>query len=106
EALRESEAQELIAEEVANPFDLSAGPLFRAKLLRLDCEEHVLLLNMHHIVSDGWSITVFSRELSTLYNAFSRNELSPLPALPIQYADYTAWQREWLQGVGAYGLNA
>ena len=70
----------------------------RATLLRLAHEDHVLLLTLHHIVSDGWSMGVFYREVSVLYQAFSNAEPSSLPALPIQYADFAIWQREWLPG--------
>jgi NRPS condensation-like uncharacterized protein len=80
------------------PFDLARGPLLRATLVRLDEEDHVLLFNMHHIVSDGWSMQVLVREVSTLYGAFSRGEEPRLPELPVQYADFAVWQREWLSG--------
>ncbi|HEU4562699.1 MAG TPA: amino acid adenylation domain-containing protein, partial [Longimicrobium sp.] len=96
---REAEVQrELVVESGARPFDLSAGPLFRASLLRLGAEEHVLLLSQHHIVSDGWSMGVLYRELSALYEAYREGRESPLPALPVQYADYAVWQREQLEG--------
>jgi amino acid adenylation domain-containing protein len=95
---REAEAQQLATEEARRPFDLAQGPLLRAILLRLDKEEHVLLLTMHHIVSDGWSMGILFRELSALYGAFSVGKPSPLPELPIQYADFAVWQRQWLQG--------
>ncbi|MGD2146473.1 MAG: condensation domain-containing protein, partial [Anaerolineae bacterium] len=95
---REAEARRLAGEEARRPFDLAEGPLLRAGLLRLGAEEHVLLLTMHHIVSDGWSMGVFFREVRTLYKAFSSGKPSPLSLLPIQYADFAAWQREWLQG--------
>src|SRR5205807_1086461 len=95
--VREAESQRLIAEEAQRPFDLEQGPLFRAQLLRLGDEEHILLLTFHHAISDGWSHGVFLRELSSLYNAFSAGLPSPLPQLPVQYADYAAWQRDWLQ---------
>jgi len=85
-------------EEAHRPFDLTKGPLLRANLLRLGEAEHVLLLTIHHIVSDGWSIGGFVRELAALYEAYMTGRPSPLPALPIQYADFAAWQREWLQG--------
>jgi hypothetical protein len=88
----------LIGEEVETHFDLSRGPLLRVLLLHLGEEEYVMLLTMHHIVSDGWSLGVLVRELSTLYEAFSRGESLQLPDLPIQYADFAAWQRNWLQG--------
>src|SRR5205085_7801955 len=72
--------------------------VFRARLLRLGGEEFALLLAMHHIVSDAWSIGVFIREIGVLYAAFSQGKPSPLPELPIQYADFALWQREWLSG--------
>jgi hypothetical protein len=96
--LREDEARRRAGEEAALPFDLARGPLLRARLLRLAEEEHVCLLTMHHIVSDGWSMGVLVREVGALYEAFSRGEESPLTELPIQYADYAVWQRNWLQG--------
>ena len=74
------------------------GRCFEVTLLRLGEDDHVLLLTMHHIVSDGWSMGVLYRELSVLYRAFTSGEPSPLAELPIQYADYAVWQREWLQG--------
>ncbi|MDH7486312.1 MAG: amino acid adenylation domain-containing protein [Anaerolineae bacterium] len=95
---REAEARRLAAEEVMRPFDLARGPLFRAVLLRLATDDHVLILPMHHIIADGWSIGILLRELAALYTAFSKGQPSPLPELPIQYADYAAWQRETLQG--------
>ncbi|MBW3656552.1 MAG: AMP-binding protein, partial [Gemmatimonadetes bacterium] len=96
---REAEVRrELVAEATARPFDLSAGPLFRASLLRLGAEEHVLLLAQHHIVSDGWSMGVLYRELSALYAAYREGRESPLPELAVQYADYAVWQREQLAG--------
>ena len=98
QAEREAEAKRLALEEKHRPFDLERGPVFRARLLQLGEEEHVLLISMHHIVSDGWSMGVFWRELGALYEAFSRGGPSPLPELPIQYADYALWQRQWLRG--------
>ncbi len=94
---REEEARRLATAEARRPFDLSQGPLFRATLIRLDEDDHLLLLTMHHIVSDGWSMGVLHRELSVLYQAFSQGQPSPLADLPIQYADYAVWQREWLK---------
>ena len=85
-------------DEAAQAFDLSAGPLIRGQLLRLGEDDHLLLVTQHHIVSDGWSIGVLVQEFSALYNALSRNAPIPLPPLPIQYADYAVWQRQWLQG--------
>jgi amino acid adenylation domain-containing protein len=98
DADREAEVKRLTTEEARLPFDLAAGPLFRAGLLRLGDEDHVLLLSMHHIVSDGWSLGVLFPELSTLYDAYREGRDSPLPELPVQYADYALWQREQLQG--------
>ncbi len=95
---QESEIQRLASEEARKPFDLANGPLLRLTMLQLAESEHVLLLTLHHIVSDGWSMSVLMRELTVLYDAFSREEPSPLPQLPVQYADYAVWQREWLQG--------
>ena len=97
-AEREHEAGRLAEAEAQLPLDLSNGPLLRAGVLRLGEEDHVLLLTMHHIVSDGWSMSVLLRELTTLYEAFLDDRDSPLPELPIQYADFAAWQREWLSG--------
>ncbi|HEX7239342.1 MAG TPA: amino acid adenylation domain-containing protein, partial [Longimicrobiaceae bacterium] len=85
-------------EEARRPFDLAAGPLFRARLLRVADGEHALLLCMHHVVSDGWSLGVLFHEMSALYGAFAAGRESPLPELPVQYADYAVWQREWLTG--------
>ena len=87
-----------VREEASAPFDLEHGPLIRGRLIRTGDEEHVLLITMHHIVSDGWSMGVLIRELSALYKAFSRGESDPLRPLAIQYADYAAWQRQWLSG--------
>lgn len=88
-----------IATEFAQqPFDLSQAPLLRAKLLRLTQQQHMLLLVMHHIISDGWSIGILIRELAEIYKAFSDNLPSPLPELSIQYADFAYWQKQWLQG--------
>ncbi|RCJ40837.1 non-ribosomal peptide synthetase [Nostoc minutum NIES-26] len=95
---REAEAKRQANQEAQCPFDLAQGPLFRTKLLRLTEQEHILLLNMHHIISDGWSFDVSFRELAALYKGFASNQPSPLPKLPIQYADFAAWQRDWLQG--------
>src|SRR5262245_32760206 len=95
---KEARARQLAAEDAQRPFDLAQGPLFRATLARLADEEYVFLLNMHHIVSDGWSFRVLFRELATLYESFAIGNPSPLPELPIQYADYAVWQRQWLQG--------
>ncbi len=93
-----AEVQRRTVEEAQQPFNLARGPLVRATLLRLGKEEHVLLLTMHHIVSDGWSVGVLVRELGQLYQAFADGQIALLPALPIQYADFAIWQRQWLQG--------
>jgi amino acid adenylation domain-containing protein len=95
---RESEMERLVNEEAHRPFDLSKGPLLRARLLQLDIEEHVLLIVTHHVVSDRWSMGLMAEELAQLYSAFKEGKPSPLAELPIQYADYAAWQRQWLQG--------
>uniref|UniRef100_UPI0038576C5A amino acid adenylation domain-containing protein n=1 Tax=Rhizobium ruizarguesonis TaxID=2081791 RepID=UPI0038576C5A len=89
---------DLCHEEARTPFDLARGPLIRGRLIRLADEEHVFLLTQHHIVSDGWSMGVLARELSSLYRAFEAGEDDPLPPLAIQYPDYAAWQRQWLSG--------
>ncbi|MFL6117997.1 amino acid adenylation domain-containing protein, partial [Actinophytocola sp.] len=91
-------AREVVADEVAHPFDLVTGPLLRSTLVRLAEDDHVLAVVAHHIVSDGWSMGVFMSELNALYEAFVHGEPSPLPELPVQYADYAMWQREWLTG--------
>jgi len=91
------ELARVTAEEAAAPFDLERGPLIRGRLVRLAEDDHLLLLTMHHIVADGWSMGVLTRELSGLYGAFRAGEPDPLPELPIQYADYAAWQRRWVE---------
>lgn len=98
EAEREAQAGKLFAEESLRPFDLARGPLFRILLLRLGATEHVAIFSMHHIISDEWSLGVLARELAALYAAFSQDRPSPLEELPIQYADFAHWQRQWLQG--------
>jgi non-ribosomal peptide synthetase component F len=95
---RQAEIKRRTAAEAACPFDLERGPMLRVQLLRLSPEEHALLVTMHHIVSDGWSIGVLISEVVALYTAFVRGEASPLAELPIQYADFAHWQRNWLQG--------
>ena len=77
---------------------MSTGPLLRVRLLTLGADEHIVILTMHHIVSDGWSMGLLLNEIASLYRAYSAGEESPLPELPLQYADYAVWQREWLQG--------
>ena len=97
-AERNAETERLLKHAVQRPFDLSRAVMLRATLLRLGAQEHLLLLEMHHIASDRWSTSILLRELSALYTAFLRGEPSPLSDLPIQYADFAVWQREWLQG--------
>jgi surfactin family lipopeptide synthetase A len=96
---REAEVKSKVEQEFAAPFDLTIAPLFRITLFKLGEEEHILLLNMHHIISDGWSKGLLFKEFSTLYGAFLQNLPSPLPALELQYVDYAYWQQEYLQGV-------
>ncbi|WP_253895672.1 non-ribosomal peptide synthetase/type I polyketide synthase, partial [Corallococcus exercitus] len=95
---REAAVQRLAREEAGRPFDLGTGPLLRTRLLRLTPSHHVLLLGMHHVVSDGWSLGVMVREVASAYAAFASGAAPALLALPIQYADFAAWQRGWLQG--------
>jgi amino acid adenylation domain-containing protein len=98
ECERHAAFQQLRTEVAQWPFDLEKGPLVHVKLLRLAAEEHVLFLTMHHMVCDAWSMREFFRELVTLYAAFSTGQSSPLPPLPLQYADFVHWQRQWIQG--------
>ncbi|MDZ7342104.1 MAG: non-ribosomal peptide synthase/polyketide synthase, partial [candidate division KSB1 bacterium] len=98
EAEREAEISRLANEDASRPFNLATGPLFRATLLKLADDEHVVLFTMHHIISDGWSVNILLQEMGILYNAFSQGQPSPLPELPIQYADYAHWLRNWLTG--------
>src|SRR5688572_345546 len=88
----------LASQEASTSFDLTRAPLLRARLVRLGPEDHLFLLTMHHIVSDGWSMGVIVRELAALYEAFAEERPSPLPDLPIQYADFARWQRDRLRG--------
>jgi amino acid adenylation domain-containing protein len=97
-AAQQAEVQRISAQFYGERFDLAQGPLIRGQLVRLGEEEHLLLINQHHIISDGWSIGVLVKEVSTLYSAFSQGRADPLPPLALQYADYAAWQRHWLQG--------
>jgi aspartate racemase len=97
-AEREAETRRVLSEEASRPFDLARGPLVRACLVRLGAQEHVALVTMHHIISDGWSTGIFIREVAALYKAFLAGEESSLAELPIQYADFAHWQRNWLQG--------
>ncbi|HET9478966.1 MAG TPA: condensation domain-containing protein, partial [Pyrinomonadaceae bacterium] len=94
----ESEVLRLEREESQRPFDLERGPLLRVTLLRLAAEKHLLLVTLHHIIADGWSVMLLVQELGALYAAYSRGEQSPLAELEVSYADYAVWQRGWLKG--------
>jgi amino acid adenylation domain-containing protein len=98
ETERAKRVERIVNEETLRPFDLSGGPLLRTVLIRLGDTDHLLVLAMHHIVTDAWSLGLFAREFEKLYKAFSQDRPSPLPDLPFQYADFSHWQREWLQG--------
>ena len=98
EVARREEVRRIVAEEARQPFNLAEGPLLRGTLLQLGEAEHILLFTTHHIICDGWSRGVLIRELAALYEVFSSGKPSPLPELPIQYADFAVWQRQWLQG--------
>ncbi len=98
EAEREAEARRLATEEARLPFDLAVGPLVRAQVIQFGDLDHAILLSLHHIVGDGWSFGVAASELATLYDAYHRGVGSPLAPLPVQYADYSLWQRSWLEG--------
>ncbi|MBN3892533.1 MAG: amino acid adenylation domain-containing protein [Nostoc sp. JL31] len=111
---RDTRVQQIVTQEAQHPFNLTTGPLLRVKLLQLDEAEYLLLLNLHHIVADGWSIGVLIKELGVLYKALAGDKpclttsysvSTLLPELPIQYADFAQWQREWLQGVAANGTS-
>jgi amino acid adenylation domain-containing protein/FkbM family methyltransferase len=95
---RRREAERLTREEARRPFDLARGPLLRTRLFRLTAREHLLLVTLHHIVADGWSMGVLVRELGALYGAYASGHESPLEEPEIQYADWAAWQRAWLEG--------
>jgi hypothetical protein len=90
--------ERIIVEEEREPFDLECGPLIRGRLIRQSVTEHVLLITMHHIVSDGWSMGIIVNELSALYRAYRSGKEDPLPVPELQYADYAAWQRRWMAG--------
>jgi len=98
EAERMAQVEKLITNECQRSFDLTRSPLMRATLVALGQHDHVLVMMMHHIIGDVWSVRVVMKELAALYEAFSAGRPSPLPELPIQYCDYSTWQREWLQG--------
>ncbi|MFP2902683.1 non-ribosomal peptide synthetase, partial [Corallococcus sp. 4LFB] len=97
-AAKQAEAQRLGYAETLRPFDLTRGPVIRALLLKLDAREHLLVLHLHHIVSDGWSLGILVREVTALYEARRAGRPPALPELPVQYADFAVWQRGWLQG--------
>jgi acyl carrier protein len=94
----EAEVRRLAAADARRPFDLARGPLLRTALVQLAGDDHALLASMHHVVSDGWSMQVLTREISALYAAFRRGEEPRLPELPVQYADFAVWQRAWMSG--------
>ncbi|MFP2964331.1 condensation domain-containing protein, partial [Myxococcus sp. 1LA] len=94
---RDARLRQRMTEEAHFPFNLSVAPLLRTVLLRLEADEHVLLLSMHHIISDGWSMGVLVREVAALYAALLEDQPSPLPPLAVQYADFAAWQRQWVE---------
>ncbi len=106
EPAQAGESARLVREDAGRPFDLATGPLLRVTLLRLAAAEHVSLFNLHHIVSDGWSMGVFLRELSALYGAGVAGRPMTLPELPIQYADFALWQHRWLGPRGEDGRSA
>lgn len=95
---KEAQLQKEIKKSATTPFDLEDAPLIRISLLQLDSQKYILLITIHHIISDGWSMGVLREELSTLYQAFTQGKKSPLQDLPIQYADFTLWQRKWITG--------
>lgn len=98
EAMREEEVKRLIQEDIHQPFDLTVSPLWRAQLIRVGPEDHVFLLTFHHLITDGWSMGILFKELNALYVAQVTGDSKTLPALPVQYADYAMWQRNWLNG--------
>jgi hypothetical protein len=102
---RDATLHRMITEETCRPFDLTRGPLFRAQLLTVAENEAVFILTLHHIITDGWSMEILLKELAVLYAAEITGTTAHLPALPIQYADYAVWQRDWLQGGALTGSN-
>ncbi|MEH2261606.1 non-ribosomal peptide synthetase [Nostoc sp.] len=96
QGLPEASVQQIVTQEVRKPFNLGSVPLLRATLLRQKVESHLLILTMHHIITDGWSMGIFFKELEVLYDAFTKGQPNPLPELTIQYADFALWQRKWL----------
>ncbi|MEH2375500.1 amino acid adenylation domain-containing protein [Nostoc sp.] len=96
QGLSKASVQQIVTQEVRKPFDLAIAPLLRATLIRQEAESHLLILTIHHIITDGWSMGIFFKELEIFYQAFTKGELNPLPELTIQYADFALWQRQWL----------
>ncbi|MEG4292485.1 amino acid adenylation domain-containing protein [Microcoleus sp. C2C3] len=96
QGLAEASVQQIVTQEVRKPFDLDNIPLLRATLLRQEVESHLLILTMHHIITDGWSMGIFFKELEVLYHTFTKGQPNHLPELTIQYADFAVWQRKWL----------
>src|SRR5262249_135169 len=90
--------REVARKETGRPFNLERGPVWRAALLHLDSEDHVLLLCFHHVASDGWSVGILIKEFTTFYEGYRQGRSLGLPELPVQYADFSCWQREWFQG--------
>jgi amino acid adenylation domain-containing protein len=95
---RDRQWKRVVEEETRRPFDLSRAPLFRVAMVHVSGKEHKLLLTIHHIIADEWSMELIHHEFAVLFNAFSHGQPSPLPELPVQYSDFAAWQREWIQG--------
>src|SRR5262252_2403193 len=98
ESNRDAEGVAIISAEAKKPFDLSEGPLLRCRLVRLGPEHHIFLMVLHHIIVDGWSISILFRELTSCYASLLKGERPALPAIPLQYADYAQWQREYMTG--------
>ena len=98
ESYKEIESNNLIANEIKNPFDITICPLIRAIFIKINLNDYIFVLTMHHIISDGWSVNIWIKEFIEIYTAFSNGRTSPLPELIFQYVDYAAWQREWLGG--------
>src|SRR5262249_32661223 len=95
---REVAVRRMVEAEAGRGFDLGTGPVLRVMLGKLEEQDHVLMVTMHHIVSDGWSAVIWTKELAALYAAYGRGEGSPLSELELQYVDFAVWQREWLEG--------
>src|SRR6185369_16301802 len=104
EAKQQARVRACLSDEASQSFDLAQGPVLRLRLLKLGGDDHILLRTLHHIVSDGWSEEVFSRELTLLYQALREERPHPLPPLTVQYADFALWQRQWLEAEVSGGL--